>query len=128
MCRVTVLIEDGVFAPTVGSRSADSGGSFSITLCVVGAPDSAGAHPAPRLSWLFQDFQERGNFSLEETLPCDAVQPAKGPRSYITRTTSRVRLLNETLAVEVSGPTYISWHWLPKVIVTDGLCNFLWNS
>lgn len=40
MCQVTVLIDGSVFAQAVGSCTADSGGSVSITLCVVGAPDS----------------------------------------------------------------------------------------
>lgn len=50
MCQVTVLIDGSVFAQAGGSCTADSGGSVSITLCVVGAPDSAGVPPDPPAS------------------------------------------------------------------------------
>lgn len=68
MCQVTVLIDGRVFAQAVGRRMADSGGSLSITLCVVGAPDSAGVPPDPpasgcpgcsRTSRRVSAFQER---------------------------------------------------------------------
>lgn len=51
MCRVTVLIGGSKFVQDTNSCAADISGSFSITLCGVEAPDSAGVSlECPRCS------------------------------------------------------------------------------
>lgn len=66
MCRVTVLIGGSKFVQDTNSCAADISGSFSITLCGVEAPDSAGVSlECPRCS-----------LPHKEGLPCDlAEQP-----------------------------------------------------
>lgn len=78
MCRVTVLIGGSKFVQDTNSCAADISGSFSITLCGVEAPDSAGVSlECPRCSLPPRKVSE----CPEEGLPCDlAEQPTyQGP-------------------------------------------------